>query len=333
MNHRIQYITNTLLNVASNPATFDQLSAFKGAQVSIVYGAARYNHNQYTWYSKRRDSGEYRPGETEEMLTKSMNQHRTAYLRQLFWLQSIARYVEAGTSYASYDDAYYNSEEGLLENDEVHLERVATSAHPYAWARQSLINKGEWLMSDDGEPQLVEDFGTDISLGLEIAADRIASRTLQRMLSSYIKHDDMPYNIENDLIAMQTSPQVKRLVNALDAERAVLRLAKLTAFEKPHKDYPDATTHETVQEQWDALEQRDVKGKHKARLKQFDRIIEEAECEAQEAVVHAKMAVASASAITAIEAIIDASNLSDEVAEKLKADLIAKTTRRVGAAL
>jgi hypothetical protein len=113
----------------------------------------------------------------------------TAALNQMYFLQSVAHYVEAGDSHLEYENGTFNAEVGYIENDTAYSPSVATAKHPHAWARARLITKGVWPMVTDetsGEilPALIQNPQSLSQESFDVVSQRVAGQLISAIALS-----------------------------------------------------------------------------------------------------------------------------------------------------
>jgi hypothetical protein len=163
----------------------------------------------------------------------------TAALNQMYFLQSVAHYVEAGDSHLEYENGTFNAEVGYIEDDTAYSPSVATAKHPHAWARARLITKGVWPMEYDestGEllPALIKNPQSLSQESFDVVSQRVAGQLISAIALSI--HNIGEYaparTAARDLQIAATSPSMYGL-GALKSQDALTKALMTLSVANP----------------------------------------------------------------------------------------------------
>jgi hypothetical protein len=286
------------------------------AQVAIAYRCAQSAHNSVVWYSQTIEQEEARERPNTESIRAS-NRERIISTQALHSILSFisraANYIEADGQTVGFDQADVNVENGQVENDEVVDEQnVAIKRAPHAWARDQLVAQGIW-------PEDFEATDTELVLfNLDRVANRMASQFIARMVISL--YEDGIYipqpSDARDLIILGLSPMVadlNRCKNKKSLQQEIMRLACLNPPYVNDRPY----TRETIADYFNGLIEQDAE--EAERLDTRNEIKE-----IRETVKEAIRTNAVMGAIISGAADMKKAGMSDDVIEKISAQLAAK---------
>lgn len=180
---------------------------------------------------------------------------------QMFFLQSVANYVEAGDSYIEYDNGSFDPVAANIENDTMYSSKTATAQHPHAWARASLISKGVWPMetADDGNgeytfPKHINNPNHLSKESFDLCATRVAGRYLSAAaVSIHTIGEIVPAkHAARDLIIASMSSSIYGL-GLIKSEDSMYRaLMTLSVANKAYNE-----TKESMAKIWDTMRKQD----------------------------------------------------------------------------